>query len=229
MSDETAPDPVPEAIAADDGPQEPRVWITKGSPWTIDAARRERWSAPEAVAEHAVDIRQVGDPVLHAPAKKPRMDRRELEVLAQRMFASMLVAHGVGIAAQQIGVPLRVVIIDVDEVGIVAVNPEIDWGSPEVEETSEGCLSVRGMYGMLERPQVARLSALDITGKRFVIEGEDMGAQCMLHETDHTNGMLYTDRLRTRADLFTVEPDDPDEEHRSLSGHSRAEMERTTS
>ena len=120
-------------------------------------------------------------------------------------------------------------IIDVDEVGVVAVNPEVAWTSPEVEETSEGCLSVRGMYGMLERPLVARLEALDITGKRFTIEGEGLGAQCMVHETDHTNGMLYTDRLRTRQDLFTVDPDDPDEEHQSLSGHSRADMERTTS
>jgi len=225
MSDETAPVDAPEA----EGPPEPRIWITKGSPWVIDASRRERWSAPDAVAARAVDVRQVGDPVLHAPAKKPRMDRGELETLAQRMFASMLTARGVGIAAQQIGVPLRVVIIDVDDAGIVAVNPEVDWVSPEVEETSEGCLSVRGMYGMLERPLAARLSALDINGKRFTIEGEDMGAQCMLHETDHTNGLLYTDRLRARTDLFTVGPDDPDEEHRSLSGHSRAEMERTTS
>ena len=225
MSDETAPVDAPE----EDGPPEPRIWITKGSPWTIDPSRRERWSDAAAIAEQAVDVRQVGDPVLHAPAKKPRMDRRELEALVQRMFASMVVARGVGIAAQQIGVPLRVVIIDVDDAGIVAVNPEIDWVSPEVEETSEGCLSVRGMYGMLERPLVARLSALDINGKRFTIEGEDMGAQCMLHETDHTSGLLYTDRLRARTDLFTVHPDDPDEEHRSLSGHSRAEMERTTS
>ena len=225
MSDETAPVNVPE----DEASQEPRIWITKGSPWTIEGDRRERWSTPEAVAQHAVDVRQVGDPVLHAPGKKPRMDRTELETLAQRMFASMLVARGVGIAAQQIGVMLRVVIIDVDDAGIVAVNPEIDWTSSEIEETSEGCLSVRGMYGMLDRPLAARLSALDITGKRFTIEGEGMGAQCMVHETDHTSGMLYTDRLRTRQDLFTVEPDDPDEEHRSLSGHSRGEMERTTS
>lgn len=225
MSDESAPVTVPE----DEEPQEPRIWIAKGSPWTIVGDRRERWSAPEAVAEHAVEVRQVGDPVLHAPGKKPRMDRKELEALAQRMFASMIAANGVGIAAQQIGVPLRIVIIDVDEVGVVAVNPEVEWISPEVEETSEGCLSVRGMYGMLQRPLVARLEALDITGKRFTIEGEGLGAQCLLHETDHTNGMLYTDRLRTRQDLFTVEAGDPDEEHRSLSGHSRAEMERTTS
>jgi peptide deformylase len=213
----------------DSQPHEPRIRVTKGSPWTIDKGRRERWSTPEFVKAHAVDVRQVGDPVLHAPAKKPRIDRKELEPLVRRMFASMVEARGIGIAAQQIGVPLRVVIIDVDDTGIVAVNPEVEFTSAEVEELSEGCLSVRGMYGMLERPIVARVTAVDITGKKFTIEGEGLGAQCMLHETDHTIGMLYIDRLRTRKDLFPVEPDEPGEEPHSLSGHSREEMEKATS
>jgi peptide deformylase len=212
----------------DSQPHAPRIQITKGSPWTIDRGRRERWSTPEFVKAHAVDVRQVGDPVLHAPAKKPRADKKELEPLVQRMFASMVEARGIGIAAQQIGVPLRVVIIDVDDIGIVAVNPDVEFTSDEVEELSEGCLSVRGLYGMLERPTVARVNAVDITGKKFTIEGEGLGAQCMLHETDHTNGMLYIDRLRTRKDLFPVEPDEPGDEH-SVSGHSRKEMEQATS
>jgi peptide deformylase len=213
----------------DTQPDEPRIRVTKGTPWVIDRGRRERWSAPDFVTKHAVEVRQVGDPVLHAPGKKPRIDKKELEPLVQRMFASMVEAHGIGIAAPQIGVPLRVVIIDVDDVGIVAVNPEVDFQSAEVEEMSEGCLSVRGLYGMLERPILARVSAIDITGKKFTIEGEGLGTQCMLHETDHTNGMLYVDRLRTRKDLFPVEPDEPGEEHHSVSGHTREEMERATS
>jgi peptide deformylase len=213
----------------DSQPHEPRVQVVKGTPWVIDRGRRERWSVPEFVTKRAVDVRQVGDPVLHAPAKKPRIDKKELEPLVQRMFASMVQARGIGIAAQQIGVPLRVVIIDVDEAGIVAVNPEVEFASAEVEEMSEGCLSVRGLYGMLERPILARVTAVDLAGKKFTIEGEGLGAQCMLHETDHTNGMLYIDRLRTRKDLFPVEPDEPGEEHRSVSGHSRDEMEKATS
>jgi peptide deformylase len=213
----------------DSQPHEPRVQVVKGTPWVIDRGRRERWSVPEFVTKHAVDVRQVGDPVLHAPAKKPRIDKKELEPLVQRMFASMVQARGIGIAAQQIGVPLRVVIIDVDEAGIVAVNPEVEFASAEVEEMSEGCLSVRGLYGMLERPILARVTAVDLAGKKFTIEGEGLGAQCMLHETDHTNGMLYIDRLRTRKDLFPVEPDEPGEEHRSVSGHTRDEMEKATS
>jgi peptide deformylase len=213
----------------DSQPHEPRIHITKGAPWTIDRGRRERWSTPAFVKAHAVDVRQVGDPVLHAPAKKPRIEKKELEPLVQRMFASMVEARGIGIAAQQIGVPLRVVIIDVDDTGIVAVNPEVEFTSAEVEELSEGCLSVRGMYGMLERPILARVTAVDITGKKFTIEGEGLGAQCLLHETDHTTGTLYIDRLRTRKDLFPVEPDEPGEDPHSLSGHSREEMEKATS
>ncbi len=199
-----------ESLARDeqDEPQPPRLRIAKGSPWRIDAGRRAKWSAPAFLSAHAVEVRQIGDPVLHAQAKKPRMDRGELEALAQRMFASMVAARGIGIAAPQIGVPLRVAIMDVDQAGIVAIEPKIEWVSDDVDETSEGCLSVRGMYGMLARPIQARVVALDITGKKFVIEGEEFGAQCMLHETDHLSGILYIDRLRSRDDLHPVEVDD---------------------
>jgi peptide deformylase len=196
------------SIPEQEEPQPPRLRIAKGSPWRIDPGRRAKWSAPSFVSAHAVDVRQIGDPVLHASAKKPRTQRGDLEALAQRMFASMVAARGIGIAAPQIGVPLRVAIMDVDEAGIVAVEPTIEWVSDEVEETSEGCLSVRGMYGMLERPLEARLVAFDINGKKFVVEGEEFGAQCMLHETDHLNGILYVDRLRSRDDLHAVEPAD---------------------
>lgn len=193
-------------------PPPPRLHVAKGSPWTIDAGRRAKWSDPAFVAKNAVDIRQIGDPVLHAPAKKPRLSRPELETLVSRMFASMVAARGIGIAAPQIGVPLKVAIMDVDEAGIVAIEPELEWTSAEVEETSEGCLSVRGLYGMLERPLVARVVAEDITGKRFTAEGEDFGAQCLIHETEHLAGVLYVDRLRSRADLHTVESDEEDGE-----------------
>lgn len=205
MSDE-------EAVGA---PPPPRLRVTKGSPWRIDAGRRAKWSVPDFLAKHAVDIRQIGDPVLHAAAKRPRMTRPDLEALVARMFASMVVARGIGIAAPQIGVPLRIVIMDVDDAGIVALDPKIEWVSEETEETSEGCLSVRGLYGMLARPLGARLSAVDIAGKKFVAEGEEFGAQCMLHETDHLDGTLYVDRLRSRSDLHPVEVGEEDNERES--------------
>jgi peptide deformylase len=189
-------------------PAPPRLRVTKGTPWRIDAGRRAKWSSPEFLSANAVDIRQIGDPVLHAPSKKPRLGRPELDALVARMFASMVVAHGIGIAAPQIGVPLRVVIMDVDEAGVVALEPTIEWTSEEKDETSEGCLSIRGLYGMLERPVAARLVANDLAGKRFTLVGDEFGAQCMLHETDHLSGTLYVDRLRSREDLHTVEPEE---------------------
>jgi peptide deformylase len=197
--------------AAPKPPPPPRLRVTKGAPWRIDAGRRAKWSAPEFVAANAVEVRQIGDPVLHAPAKKPRISRGDLEALAARMFASMVVARGIGIAAPQIGVALRVVIMDVDEAGIIAIDPKIEWTSSEVEEMSEGCLSIRGLYGMLDRPVGARLVATDVAGKRFTLVGDEFGAQCMLHETDHLNGTLYVDRLRSREDLHTVEPEEEEQ------------------
>ncbi len=139
------------------------------------------------------------------------MSKAELEALVARMFASMIAANGIGIAAPQIGVPLRIAIMDVDAAGIVAIDPKVDELSEETEETSEGCLSVRGFYGMLERPLGAKLSAVDVNGKRFAIEGEELGAQNMIHETDHLSGYLYVDRLRSREDLHPVRPDDGEE------------------
>lgn len=192
-------------------PARPRLRVLKGTPWRIDPGRRAKWSDDDFVRTHAVEIRQIGDPVLHAAAKKPSLPRAELEALVARMFASMVAAQGIGIAAPQIGVALRIAIMDVDEAGIVAIDPKIEWTSETVEETSEGCLSVRGFYGMLDRPVAARLVATDLAGKRFTVEGEEVGAQCMLHETDHLGGTLYVSHLRSREDLRPVEPDETEE------------------
>jgi peptide deformylase len=207
MSDATAP----RDDDAEEIPAEPRIKVVKGRPWRVDATRRAKWSSEEFVRRHALEVRQVGDPVLHAPAKKPTLTRAEMEELVARMFASMVAARGIGIAAPQIGIPLRVAIMDVDETGFVCIDPKVDDVSAEVEETSEGCLSVRGFYGMLERPLGARISAVDIAGRKFTIKGDDVGAQCLLHETDHLNGFLYIDRLRSREDLYLVEPDETEE------------------
>lgn len=190
---------------------EPRLRVVKGRPWRIDPSRRRKWSDEEFVRQHALEIRQIGDPVLHAPAKRPNLPKPELEALVARMFASMVGARGIGIAAPQIGVPLRIAIMDVDEAGVVAIDPRIEWTGAEVEETHEGCLSVRGFYGMLDRPLGARLVAVDLNGRRFTLEGDEVGAQVMLHETDHLNGTLYVQRLRSREDLRPVEPDETEE------------------
>src|SRR5688572_29048254 len=102
-----------------------RLQVTRGAPWRISGSVRARWLQNSFLAEHAIDIRQIGDSQLREPALKPRLKKPQLQELVANMFASMVVARGIGIAAPQIGVPLKVVIIDVDEVGIVALEPRI--------------------------------------------------------------------------------------------------------
>ena len=199
------------ASEASEARTEPRMRVVKGRPWRIDPGRRAKWSEEDFVRRHALAIRQIGDPVLHAPAKRPTLPKAELEALVARMFASMVAAQGIGIAAPQVGVALRIAIMDVDEAGIVAIDPRIEWTSDELEDTSEGCLSVRGFYGMLQRPAAARLVALDLNARRFTLEGDELGAQCMLHETDHLSGTLYVQHLRSREDLRSVDPDETEE------------------
>lgn len=181
-------------------PREPDVWIAQGHPWRVDGALRRRWLNPTLVKQHARPIRQFRDSVLHIPAQRPHLLTRELEELARDMFCSMIAAHGIGIAAPQIGIPLRVVLIDVDEIGVLAVNPEAEWFE-SAEIASEGCLSLRGYLGWVYRPTMARLHAQDIRGKHFVAEGRGYGAQAIAHETDHVNGILYPNRLSESSQL----------------------------
>src|SRR5207302_1141065 len=112
-------------------PPPPRLRVTKGAPWRIDPGRRAKWSAPAFLAANAVDIRQIGDPVLHAPAKKPKLSRADLEGLVGRMFASMVIARGIGIAAPQIGFPLRIAIMYVDR---LRSREDLHQVEPEEEE-----------------------------------------------------------------------------------------------
>jgi peptide deformylase len=190
----------------------PRLRVVKGKPWRINPSRRQKWSAPDFAVQHALPIRQIGDPVLHTKAKRPARNRAELEALVIDMFTSMIAARGVGIAASQIGRPLRVVIADVDHAGIVAVDPVVTWTGEELVESTEGCLSVRGLYAYVARPSLVRVEAIDIAGEKFTAEGEGYGAQCLLHEVDHTHGLLYVNHLKSPRELRPVETSDGESE-----------------
>src|SRR2546422_7342754 len=123
MTQSRGAEPPSDPLVGPQAPPPPRLRVMKGTPWRIDAGRRAKWSAPAFLSANAVEVRQIGDPVLHASAKKPRLGRSELDALVSRMFASMVVAHGIGIAAPQIGVPLRAAIMDVDQAAGVARVP----------------------------------------------------------------------------------------------------------
>ena len=127
----------------------------------------------------------------------------EFEALVQDMFDTMYDAGGVGLAAQQIGVPLRLFVMDCDGIKLVAANPEII--SVEGEQAGEeGCLSVAKVPANLERPAKAVLRAQDIHGKTFEREASGLAARCFLHETDHCDGILFIRHLSpVRRDLVT--------------------------
>ena len=127
-----------------------------------------------------------GDPVVNFDA--------ELESLVQDMFDTMYDAEGVGLAAQQIGVPLRLFVMDCDGIKLVAANPEIISVDGE-QSGEEGCLSVGKVRAELKRPSTAVLRAQDTKGKVFEREANGLAARCFLHETDHCDGILFIRHL----------------------------------
>jgi peptide deformylase len=151
-------------------------------------------------------ITVVGNPVLHRSCRTVTEFDAELSSLIDDMFVSMYAAEGVGLAANQIAVDLRVFVYDcpddegVRHVGHV-VNPvlqELDAAHRHLDESPEGCLSVPGAYADLARPDHATVIGQDKNGQEIRVEGTGFFARCLQHETDHLNGYLYIDRLSKR-------------------------------
>lgn len=144
-------------------------------------------------------IVKFGDPVLETPTTRVDGITGEIRDLVRDMVETMYAAPGVGLAANQIGVSLRLAVIDIsvgqDPQGlIVMINPELIASTgKQVEE--EGCLSIPGYTEFVERPVKASIRALDLEGKEFTMEGEDLLARAFCHETDHLDGKLYIHRL----------------------------------
>jgi peptide deformylase len=150
-------------------------------------------------------IRIVGDPVLSTPTRRVEAVDDELRTLVADMFDTMAAANGVGLAANQVGVDLRVFVYDCpDEAGRrqrgVVVNPVLETSArpetmPDPDEDEEGCLSVPAEQFATGRADWARVTGTDLEGKPVVVEGTGFLARCLQHETDHLDGLLYLDRL----------------------------------
>jgi peptide deformylase len=140
-------------------------------------------------------IVKYGDPVLEKPAAPVEVFDDELRKLLEDMFESMYAAHGVGLAAPQIGISKRIAVIDVTfkedpNAKLVLVNPQIILTEGK-QKGSEGCLSIPDFREPVTRPQRVTVRAQEGTGKWFEKTGEDMLARAFMHETDHLNGRLY--------------------------------------
>jgi peptide deformylase len=139
-------------------------------------------------------IRHFGDPVLVTPASKVVDFDKELRKLVQDLTETMLDAPGAGLAAPQIGVPLRVFVWDVDEALGHLINPILDL-SEEIQEGDEGCLSFPDLVYPTPRALRAVAKGFNMHGEPITVEGTELLARALQHETDHLNGILFIDRL----------------------------------
>ena len=158
-----------------------------------------------------IPIRIAPDPVLRQKAKRVRNIDASVHKLIKDMLETMHDAPGVGLAAPQVGVPLRVIVIGIPEQEDFAlINPEVVKTRGE-RVVTEGCLSIPGYVGKLKRAESVTVKGRDPNGKEVRIKAEELLAQVLEHEIDHVNGILYTDRLESEDDLKKIEPKDVEE------------------
>ena len=137
-------------------------------------------------------ILTVSDPALHKVCKPVTAFDRKLHKLLDDMKETLADANGVGLAAPQVGILRRVVVVDVGDDVLELVNPELLETEGE-QEGPEGCLSVPGKYGLVKRPYKAKVRAQNRNGEWFEVEGEELIARCFCHELDHLDGIVYTE------------------------------------
>ena len=156
------------------------------------------------------EIREMGDPILNKTCKEVKeVTERTLELIDD-MFETMYETNGVGLAAPQVGILKRIVVIDTTgEDPIVMINPRIIETSGE-QTGYEGCLSVPGKSGMVTRPNYVKAIAYDENMEQYTIEGTELMARAICHELDHLDGHLYVEKVE--GGLVDVEPDDDDYE-----------------
>ena len=147
-------------------------------------------------------IRVQGDSVLTKKSRTVDKMTPRIGELITDMLDTMYDAMGVGLAAPQVGILKRIVVIDVGEGPIVLINPEI------LETSDEGCLSVPGMAGQVTRPNYVKVKALDVNMNEQIYEGEGLLARAFCHEIDHLDGKMYTELVEGELHKVTYDEED---------------------
>ncbi|HQZ99907.1 MAG TPA: peptide deformylase [Thermoflexales bacterium] len=163
-------------------------------------------------------IRKIGDPVLRRKAKKVEKVTPEIRKLIDDMLETMRAQRGIGLAAPQVGIALRVAVVEIEKdedtpgsgQTYVLVNPELAKTSAEEDENQEGCLSIPGWRGMVQRPSRVTVRAMDREGNRVKIDAEGYVARAFQHEIDHLDGVLFTDKLTAPDRIWRVDENAPD-------------------
>lgn len=140
------------------------------------------------------EIRKKGDEILEKVCKEVKVFDERLWILLDDMYDTMVNGEGVGLAAPQVGILKRCAVIDIGEGKIEIINPVI-VSEEGTQNGSEGCLSVPGVYGEVERPQKVTVEAVDRNGNKITVTGEDLLARALCHEIEHLDGKLFLDRV----------------------------------
>lgn len=155
------------------------------------------------------NIRLEEDEILRKKSKPIKMITPKIDTLIDDMIETMYDANGVGLAAPQVGVLKRLVVIDIGEGPIIFINPEILEVSGE-QTGDEGCLSFPGKAGIVTRPNYVKVKAFDRKMKEFTLEGTELLARAICHEVDHLDGILYVDKVE--GEVYMISDNDEDEE-----------------
>ncbi len=159
------------------------------------------------------NVRVIGDEILRKKCKEVKFITPRIDMLVKDMIDTMYEMNGVGLAAPQVGVLKRIVVIDVGEGVHVFINPQIiEKDGEQVGE--EGCLSVPGKAAIVKRPNHVKVRAYDLKMKEFELEGEELLARAICHECDHLDGILYVDN--TEGEVFDVTAQDDEQESEPL-------------
>ncbi|MCR4435897.1 MAG: peptide deformylase [Clostridiales bacterium] len=139
-------------------------------------------------------VRKEGDEVLRKKARPVEVLNEKILILLKDMAETMYNSDGIGLAAPQIGILKRMVVIDVGEGLIELINPKIveEWGE---QVAVEGCLSIPGIYGEVKRPAKVVVEAINMKGEKIALQGEELLARALCHEIDHLDGILFTDKV----------------------------------
>jgi len=151
-------------------------------------------------------IRKLGDDILRKKCREVSEMTPKLKELVEDMYDTMYEAEGVGLAAPQVGILKRIVVIDVDGTPYTMVNPRILEASEDTESASEGCLSVPGKAGVVNRPVYVKAEAWDENMEHYVVEGEGYLARAICHELDHLEGIVYVDKVE--GEIYDVTAED---------------------
>jgi peptide deformylase len=149
------------------------------------------------------------DPILRKKSLPVKEVNGEIKKLMKNMLETMYTAPGIGLAAVQVGILKRIIVIDISgesslKKPIFFVNPKIVWKSDILETKQEGCLSIPGHFGNIKRPEACHVKYLDYSGKEKTLKADGLLATCIQHEIDHCNGTLFIDYLSKLKKAFII-------------------------